>query len=236
MNKLFPSRIRLTRALPLLAVLVLMLTALRLASDATSAVSGSGDYYVWVIAAAGLALFILVVALARRIWRIVRALRVRSPGSRLSARLALVFVALSIPPAIIVYWFSLQFLSDSIDSWFDVRLETAMEDALELGQVYLESRERQALDLTRRLSRRLAVESGGRRDQALEDFIDDTRARDAAVFDSGGRILHAAAAQKPQSRIRTQLRQPPLRPPRWPSDGRPGQRIAGRHASLHHDR
>lgn len=192
MNRLFPSRLRLTRALPLLAVLVLMLTALRLASDATSAVSGGGDYYVWIIAAASLALMILVVALLRRIWRIARALKARAPGSRLSARLALVFVALSVPPAIIVYWFSLQFLSDSIDSWFDVRLETAMEDALELGQVYLESRERQALDLTRRLARRLALESGSQRDQALEDFIDDTRARHAAVFDNGGRIIHAA--------------------------------------------
>ena len=93
----------LQRTLPTLAVLVLLFAALYLSADATRGVSGFSDYYLWVFALAGVALLVLAVAIGLRLARLIKQLRSEAPGSRLSLRLVLMFIALSLPPALIVH-------------------------------------------------------------------------------------------------------------------------------------
>ncbi|WP_306304492.1 hypothetical protein [Methylogaea oryzae] len=69
-------------------------------------------------------------------------LRQREAGSRLTARMAVLFILLTLAPASVVFYSSMQFLHESIDSWFDTEIDRAMEDALELGQAVLGERTR----------------------------------------------------------------------------------------------
>ena len=55
-------------------------------------------------------------------------------GSRLAVRLVLLFALVAVLPGALVYAVSVQFLGKSIESWFDVRVDRALEGGLNLGR------------------------------------------------------------------------------------------------------
>ncbi len=68
-----------------------------------------------------------------------RRLKARIFGSKLTLRLVIVFTIVSVLPGVVMYGISVQFLAGSIESWFDVRVDSALEGGLNLGRVNLES-------------------------------------------------------------------------------------------------
>ena len=60
-------------------------------------------------------------------------------GTRLIAKLAMIFALVGVVPGLILYGVSLQFVSRSIETWFDVKVESALEAGLELGRATLSS-------------------------------------------------------------------------------------------------
>jgi len=58
-------------------------------------------------------------------------------GTRLVAKLAMIFALVGVVPGLILYGVSLQFVSRSIETWFDVQVESALDAGLELGRVTL---------------------------------------------------------------------------------------------------
>src|SRR3954452_95912 len=55
-------------------------------------------------------------------------------GTRLTLRLFLRFAAIALLPGLIVYTVSVQFITRSIESWFDVKVDAALEGGINLGQ------------------------------------------------------------------------------------------------------
>jgi two-component system, NtrC family, nitrogen regulation sensor histidine kinase NtrY len=82
-------------------------------------------------------LFLLVGYQLITLWRAVRA---RAFGSRLTLRFLAIFVVMALVPGALVYTVSVQFLTRSIESWFDVRVDTALEKGLDLARNLLDSR------------------------------------------------------------------------------------------------
>ena len=89
------------------------------------------------------------------IYSLARQLKKREAGSRLTTRMVSLFVVLALAPAAIVFYFSMQFLHQGIDSWFNVEIDRAMEDALELSQASLDQRMRWHLRQTQQLTEKL---------------------------------------------------------------------------------
>ncbi len=76
------------------------------------------------------------------VWIIVRlTLRWRAGkfGSRLLAKLAFIFVVVGFVPGLLIYWVSYQFVSRSIEAWFDVKVEGALDAGLNLGRASLDA-------------------------------------------------------------------------------------------------
>jgi nitrogen fixation/metabolism regulation signal transduction histidine kinase len=96
-------------------------------------------HYAWLFginAFAALALLALVALLLTRLYQ----RRKRGEfGSRLTARLVLLFAMVGILPGVVIYTVSVQFVSRSIESWFDIRVESALEAGLNLGRSALDS-------------------------------------------------------------------------------------------------
>ena len=82
-------------------------------------------------------LFIVVVGYL--LWRFRRRLKSGVFGSRLALRLLVIFSLMAILPGVLVYTVSVQFLEKSIESWFDVKVDRALESGLNLGQTMLEN-------------------------------------------------------------------------------------------------
>ncbi|MDO9602022.1 MAG: ATP-binding protein [Rhodocyclaceae bacterium] len=87
-------------------------------------------------ALAALILLGLVVVQLTRLWRDYRG---GVFGARLKSRLLLMLALMAVAPGALVYAVSMQFAVKSIDSWFDVRIEAALDGGLELGRGVLEA-------------------------------------------------------------------------------------------------
>ncbi|MCY4245414.1 MAG: two-component sensor histidine kinase, partial [Gammaproteobacteria bacterium] len=79
-------------------------------------------------------------------WRLALHLRARRPGARLTLRMLAAFGALALAPLVVVYFFSVQFVNRGIDSWFDVRIEEALNKASLLRRNTLEALRRDLVE------------------------------------------------------------------------------------------
>ncbi|HOX71715.1 MAG: ATP-binding protein [Dokdonella sp.] len=177
------------RILPALAVLVLLAASLKLAEQAAGGTGSFVDAYQWVLGAAVLALVVLVVLIAQRLWRLRRDLGREAPGARLSRRLLLTLVLLAVPPVIVVYGFALRFINATVDSWFDVNLERALDDALEVGRIVIDEHVRKAESGTAELADELNSVFDNNLQATLDREIDALDATQLSVFEPDRRVL-----------------------------------------------
>ncbi|MBA2723987.1 MAG: HAMP domain-containing protein, partial [Methylibium sp.] len=149
-------------------------------------------YYNWLlwvnVVIAGLLVLVIAGAGLRLLVRVARG----QFGSRLLLRLAGIFALVGLLPGVLVYTVSYQFVSRSIESWFDVRVEGALDAGLNLGRGTLDALVNDLAGKTRLAAERLA-ESGERaRPLTLERVREQLSAQEAAVLGSAGQVLASA--------------------------------------------
>jgi nitrogen fixation/metabolism regulation signal transduction histidine kinase len=119
------------------AVTALLLLVLLAAASANT--EFFDRYYSWLYSAnIAVALVFLLVVVALVVMILVR-LRKGKFGTRLMAKLAVFFALVGVVPGAIIYVVSYQFVSRSIESWFDVNIETALTSGLNLGRGMLDA-------------------------------------------------------------------------------------------------
>ena len=136
-----------------------------------------------------MATILLVVLIGKSIWQLIQQYRKGRTGSRLTVRLVIMFVILSVTPVSVVYYFSLDFLKRGIDSWFDVRVENALTDALELSKTSLGVRTRELLRQTQEMSPRLNAISNELATLTLNELRSESGANELTLFTNDGRII-----------------------------------------------
>ena len=141
-----------------------------------------------VVNIAGIA--VLLVFLLASLIRLVRQYRKRVLGSRLMVRFVVLFSILTIIPISVVFYFSAQFLTRGVDSWFDDKIEQALDDALLLGQGFLEASKQNIIDNARSDARRIVSASNdGDVVRLLEDIRRQRGYTELDLFASNGRII-----------------------------------------------
>ncbi len=179
--------------LPMLLLFGLMLLALLMMSDATQHSERFNELYFWLLVFSAGGLVLLTVLIGVGLYQLMHRYRQHEPGSRLSLRLMVLFVALALVPVGVVYHFSLQFLQRGIDSWFDVRIEDALNDALELGRSALDLRMREALKQTQRIAEDLRQPNRTGVAMQLDEMLTYTEATELTLFGQNGRIIATAS-------------------------------------------
>jgi len=144
------ARLRLLLAIALLSSL--LLGSLMMMSDALQNSERFGSIYSVLLVAntVGLLFFAAIIGInIRRLWR---ELSVAAPGARLKRRMTLMFAGIAVPPLLIVYGFSVDVVKRGIDNWFDVNIEEALSNALDLSRASLDLRMRDLLKQTQQLA------------------------------------------------------------------------------------
>ncbi len=178
---------RTLRAVPLVSVLAILLSSLYLVSSVEQETTQLGRAAFWVFVITAAALLILIVVIIGRLWRLIQRVRRGEPGSRLTARLVTLFIALALPPVIVLYLFALQFLSDTVSGWLDVEAEQALADAVELGQMFMDVRTREARMQVGRLGQELALDDEDFLYEQLLRRVSSAGPTELAVLDAAGR-------------------------------------------------
>jgi nitrogen fixation/metabolism regulation signal transduction histidine kinase len=176
-------------ALPMLLFFVLLLVSLSYLSDATHNSERFGQMYSMLLIINGVGLALLGVLVVANIITLIRQRRMKAAGARMTSRLVMMFVVLAIVPVSVVYYFSLQFLQRGIDSWFDVRIEQGLDDALDLSRAALDVKLHDVLKLTILIADDLSSASAATLSLTLYDHRVRSGATELTLIGGDGRIV-----------------------------------------------
>jgi len=138
------------QVLPVVVTSLLLATSFVLLSVSTRNPQQSGEISTWLFPLNIIILLILSSLIIYNVAKAFKYFRSGQAGSRFTMRLMLAFSLLTILPVLVVSYFSLNFIGDRIDNWFNIKIEGALDDSLELARSSLDVRMRQHLfDLER---------------------------------------------------------------------------------------
>jgi nitrogen fixation/metabolism regulation signal transduction histidine kinase len=129
-------------------------------------------------------------------WRLFKRWRQGRFGSRLMMRLALVFALAGFAPGLLIYVVSYQFVNRSIESWFDVQVEGALDAGLNLGRVTLDTLASDLATKTRAATFQMQEVPDVVAGLMLERLREQLEVRDAVLWSSGGQLLASAGATR----------------------------------------
>jgi nitrogen fixation/metabolism regulation signal transduction histidine kinase len=112
---------------------------LYLLSTASANTALFAEHYPLILALNGAITLCLIGVVTVQLLALRRKLAAKVFGSKLTLRLVLFFSLMAVLPGALVYAVSVQFLAKSIESWFDVRVEKALEGGLNLGRTTLDN-------------------------------------------------------------------------------------------------
>ena len=164
-----------------------LLFLLSKASSSSEFISGSS--YTVVLILSGIFILTLIAIIANQIKKLFRNIKKDVMGSRLSMRLVISFTLMAVIPGLIVYLVSVNFLTRSIESWFNVKVESALDGGLKLGQKALDI---MLTDLELKAGRMaLTLSSMPTTSQyaALSDLREKTGVQDATIISDQGKII-----------------------------------------------
>ncbi len=155
----------------------------------------SSHYYVLLGLTGSLALS-LAGLVGYQFWRLRSKIKNNVFGARLSLRLTLFFIGIAVLPGILVYAVSVDFLGKSIESWFDVRVEKALEGGLNLGKNSLDNSLKVLSKKTRFIALLLAEKDPENFSSDLQHLIVEGDYQQIALFSSNGKVVARASKQK----------------------------------------
>lgn len=203
-----------TGAVPIILLFGLLLVSLYLMGRATQNSEEFGRLYVSLLAINVSLLVLLMVLIGANMVKLWRQYRNRSTGVRLTLRLVVMFVVLAMVPVSMVYWFSLDFIKRGVDSWFDVHLEQALEDALELSRTVLDTRMRDLLGRTETMTAQLDHVPNEQAASALSRLSNGSDAGELTLLTVNGKIIASSSTNSdrllpsyPDEAVMLQLRE-----------------------------
>jgi HAMP domain-containing protein len=156
-----------------------------------------GRYYTGLLGLNATVAFLLLILVLVALGRLYARYKAKRFGSRLMARLVLLFAGIGILPGLVIFMVSVQFASHSIESWFDVKIEAALQSGLNLGHAALD----EALAELSAKSQTVAATLSGQDDSgaqlALSQLVSDTEGMQSALLlDAGGKLVASASEDR----------------------------------------
>ena len=163
-------------------------------------------HYVWLFWVNLTVATLLVLVIGAAAVRLLVRVRSGKFGSRLLLKLAAIFALVGVVPGVLIYTVSYQFVSRSIESWFDVKVESALDAGLKLGKGTLDSIVSDVASKTRLAAGRLGETPGSAQPLALERLREQLSAQDIAILGAAGQTVLSTS----DSAVRLMPERPPM--------------------------
>lgn len=176
---------------------------------------GTGqNYFILLVFNIAMAVF-LTGLIGWQLWKLYRQKRAQVMGSRLTLRLLGMFAMMAIIPGLLVYAVSVNFLTRSIESWFNVKVEAALDGGLKLGQSALDILLNDLKEKGESMALSLAFQPINSHLSILNELRDKSGVQDAALLTPQGRIIAISSGEAsgflPELPLTSQLHQARLR-------------------------
>ena len=175
----------------LLAAASLSAIALFLLATATANTSLFAQGYDQLVILNGALIVLLMLVVGWQLWQLRRNLKAGVFGSRLAVRLVLLFALVAVLPGALVYAVSVQSIGRSIESWFDVRVDRALEGGLNLGRNALDYLLKETSAKASQMALTIA-DGPGNPAGALNRAAEQANVYEAVLFSPTGSVLAVA--------------------------------------------
>ena len=182
------------------SMVVIGLGLLMLLTQATDKLDRQSQKYEWLLMANVVVAAALLLTIIAGTVRLLVRLRRGQFGARLLIKLAAIFALVGVVPGVLIYTVSYQFVSRSIENWFDVRVEGALSAGLTLGRVTLDTLSQDLGQKTRQAASQLADVSDASAGLALERLREQLGARDVVLWNGTGNPVASAGQSRFQIR------------------------------------
>lgn len=132
---------------------------------------------------------LLFIFIALQVYRLFKEVKKEVTGSRLTLRLVISYSVMIIVPLMVLYFVSVNFLTKSIESWFNVRVESALESGLNIGQKTLDILRKDVELKSRSISYSLSNSKINEFNPILSDLTEKFDIYDAMIIDDESQIL-----------------------------------------------
>jgi nitrogen fixation/metabolism regulation signal transduction histidine kinase len=139
---------------------------------------------------------LLMAVIAWMSMRLLLRLRQGKFGSRLLLKIAATFALVGFLPGLLIYSVSYQFVSRSIESWFDVKVEGALDAGLSLGRTTLDTLANDLGQKTRAASAQINDLPDASVGIALERIKDQLGADDVILWSTTGQAISSAGESR----------------------------------------
>ncbi|TAG48708.1 MAG: HAMP domain-containing protein [Betaproteobacteria bacterium] len=143
---------------------------------------------------------VIVVGLAGfvvfQITLLLRARRSAVFGAKLTTRMMMFFAVVAVLPGVVVYAVSVQFLSSSIESFFDTRIEKALDAGLQLGKTALNQPLKELTRKAEQMSAAVAANEPSEARVALSASRESTGVSSAALLTTSGALIAVASERR----------------------------------------
>jgi len=139
---------------------------------------------------------VLLVAIGWIVVRLFLRLRQRKFGSRLLLKLAAIFALVGLFPGLTIYVVSYQFVSRSIESWFDVKVESALAAGLNLGRSSLDALATDLGNRTRQAATQMSLANDPSPGLALERLREQIGVKDLLLWGASGQLISSAGQSR----------------------------------------
>lgn len=171
-------------------VALVLLFVLSLTGDSGSFVERHITWLFWLnLAVAALLSLVIVLATVRLVVRKRRG----KFGTNLLIKLAGIFALVGVLPGALIYTVSVQFVSRSIEVWFDARVQGALDAGIDLGRGTLDALVTDLGAKTRVAAERLGESRALPGPLAFERLREQLSAQEVALVTAGGQVLVTAS-------------------------------------------
>jgi nitrogen fixation/metabolism regulation signal transduction histidine kinase len=179
------------RALRYLLVICISLGAilLFLLASASANTALFAQNYKMLVLLNGSVVGVLMLLVGVQLWRLRQQVRAGVFGSKLTVRLVWLFALMAVLPGALVYGVSVQFLGKSIESWFDVRIDQALEGGLNLGHNALEHLQTETADKAQQIALAIGDQDAVNSPSRLNQMREQTGVYEAALFNNRGALI-----------------------------------------------
>lgn len=132
----------------LVIISLTLLISLTIMSQVLQSANQFAQLYTSVLLISLVGIFILLMMLFSALKKLRSDYKSKQPGSRITTRLTSFLSLVLGVPLLITYLFSLSFINQGIDQWFDIKTEQALTDALSLVKISLDDQRRNHLNTT----------------------------------------------------------------------------------------
>ncbi len=137
-------------------------------------------------------LFAIVIAMAARLWQRFRS---HEYGAHMTTRLALLMMLLAFVPCFTIYLVSNAFISRSIDSWFDVRVEKALDSGVTITRGILTQQQQQTELAAKHMAEMLSNTPASLLMSDLMQLLEGHPNMEALIFLGNGTAVAAAGSK-----------------------------------------